>query len=690
MRIKLLPGVLLLVLLGAFINLNGQSTRYYVDLNAKGKNDGSSWKNAFTYFGYALDVSTYGDEIWVAKGKYSAKVGFPFTLNKSVRIYGGFNGGETDLSQRDLLNSRAILEQNKPEKFLYHANILQVSNTDTTAVIDGLIFQNGFAYLYEEDDGSTKITCKNNPYGARACHGGAIFMESDTSADPLYLNISNCIFRNNFANYGAAIFYFRNGHEDGGINVSNSEFYENYSIYSGPCIYLIGGEKYTSKISNCSFHDNKSEGGDAAISYSPYLADSAVFYIENSIFERNQTVGDLSTNSPSLKIWASEEDKISINNCTFKENGGSLECFNSKVSNCRFNNNNSGVFGSESTFTNCIFDNNIGTSALSLFGNKNIGPSKVINCTFFNNSTFSKGGAINIDGADVYIYNSIFSKNKSVVLGDNIYLTGFSNAPPFIFNSLFNISSYDSIVIRDSNWNATDNIDTTSILLDDPIFWDTALGDFRLGFCSPAIDKGKLIHVIKYGIKNDFNNEPRVKGFNPDMGAYEMDHVPSKILIKNATSAISQDGEINLEGFKGAREPIQFTWNTGSVDSSINTLNPGSYSVIIEDGTGCIDTFYYKVDILSSTNSIQEISEVNISPNVVKEGSNPMLNLRSTMSQELQVSISNNSGQILRNEKWNTVIGLNALKLKSDTIGLYYVTLKDNAGNRLVLKYIIY
>ena len=86
-------------------------TTWYVDADAAGDNNGSSWEDAYTDLQDALEAAAGDDacdettcEIWVAEGVYKPHAvdqEVSFALVSNVRVYGGFAGNETDLAQRD-------------------------------------------------------------------------------------------------------------------------------------------------------------------------------------------------------------------------------------------------------------------------------------------------------------------------------------------------------------------------------------------------------------------------------------------------------------------------------------------------------------------------------------------------------------------------------------------------------------
>ena len=104
-------------LVGVFIffeaTLAGAATLYVND-DAGGANDGSSWTDAYNDLQDALAAAGAGDAIWVAAGLYlpGTLETDSFRLKNGVEIYGGFQGvpgSEDDFDARDVDTFLSIL-----------------------------------------------------------------------------------------------------------------------------------------------------------------------------------------------------------------------------------------------------------------------------------------------------------------------------------------------------------------------------------------------------------------------------------------------------------------------------------------------------------------------------------------------------------------------------------------------------
>lgn len=86
---------------------------YYVDQNATGTGDGSSWENAFTDVQPAIEAATETEGwVWVAKGNYLGT--YPYSdgaikLKSRVILLGGFQGNETHIDQRNFQQNETII-----------------------------------------------------------------------------------------------------------------------------------------------------------------------------------------------------------------------------------------------------------------------------------------------------------------------------------------------------------------------------------------------------------------------------------------------------------------------------------------------------------------------------------------------------------------------------------------------------
>ncbi|MEE9439410.1 MAG: T9SS type A sorting domain-containing protein [Saprospiraceae bacterium] len=92
-------------------SLNAQVT--YVNSAANGADDGTSWADAYTNLSDALTNTMTGD-IWVAKGLYTpsnveADTFNSFVIYNPINIFGGFDGTESNIEQRNIVSNATIL-----------------------------------------------------------------------------------------------------------------------------------------------------------------------------------------------------------------------------------------------------------------------------------------------------------------------------------------------------------------------------------------------------------------------------------------------------------------------------------------------------------------------------------------------------------------------------------------------------
>ncbi|HNS50128.1 MAG TPA: right-handed parallel beta-helix repeat-containing protein [Anaerolineae bacterium] len=292
-----------------------QGNTIYVDADATGGNDGTSWQDAYTTLQPALEEAALSDEIWVAAGTYTPTHEFSpgdprsatFQLKNGVALYGGFDPcvGDTGWEDRDWVINIIILSgdigvvgdagDNSYHVF-YHPLELTL---DGSAVLDGFTVSGGNA-----DGGAWP-----NYLG-----GG---MANWYSSSP---TVSNCTFSDNSAHYGGGM------ENAGSPTVTNCTFSNNSATSIGGGMHNSGSSPV---VANCTFSDNSASDGGG-------------MYNE----------------------WASPV----VTNCTFSGNsaaydGGGMRNAGSSpvVTNCTFSGNSAGYNGggmynevASPVVTNCI------------------------------------------------------------------------------------------------------------------------------------------------------------------------------------------------------------------------------------------------------------------------------------------------------------------------------------------------
>ncbi|UCE99839.1 MAG: hypothetical protein JSV82_01885, partial [Planctomycetota bacterium] len=250
----------------------------YVDANATGANNGTSWGNAYKYLQDALaeaDSNPDINEILVAEGTYypdanSANPGgtndreATFQVMNGAAIYGAFPSSGGDWNSRDPNAYETILsgDINTPDvnsDNSYH--VVTGSATDATAVLDGFTITAGYAdgesldnkgggMLNYNNSSPTLTNCTFSGNSAGKWGGGMY----NSSSDP---NIINCTFIGNEA-----------GDDGGGMGNYTASPKLTNCTFSGNWAADDGGGMYNTtnsgpKLTNCTFSGNSAtwDGG---------------------------------------------------------------------------------------------------------------------------------------------------------------------------------------------------------------------------------------------------------------------------------------------------------------------------------------------------------------------------------------------------------------------------------------------
>jgi len=237
---------------GSAIITAGQAI-LYVKTAATGTGDGSSWANASADLQGML-AAPYVQEIWVAAGTYyptaTTDQGIFFNLPSGVKLYGGFNGTESMLSERDVAANPTILSGNIGNPGVNNDNsdrVIVVSNGAAGTRIDGFT-----------------ISDANNDYT-----NGAVNVGNST------LDIAFCTFLNNTAYAGGGL-----GFSNSTVNIDHCLFHDNYGAAGGGAISSNDG---TLIVTNTIFRNNN--GGDSGGAFFSQSSPNASF--TNCLFYRN-------------------------------------------------------------------------------------------------------------------------------------------------------------------------------------------------------------------------------------------------------------------------------------------------------------------------------------------------------------------------------------------------------------------
>lgn len=454
------PNILLILVTAAFVAAQPVSaTVIYVDADANGNDDGSSWQDAYNNLQDALDDANSGDEIWVAKGTYTPSQktdpndarSATFQLVSGVGLYGGFDATETSRDQRDWVLNETILTGDLDGNDVDVNDPCDLANETTraencyhvvtgagaaTTVVDGFTITKGHAN-------------GENCLDANSWAGG---MYNSSSASP---TVKNCKFTYNYAWAEGGALVHR-----GDITVADCNFQENASQGDGGAVFSgsHGGSVPGGNFANCAFTNNFAgiEGGAVTIGY----------------------------------ISTAYENCVATDN--HSEKGGGA-----------FTIGGNGASSVPPKVTNCLIANNTAKNDGGAFNS--VGTDlRLRNCTIVRNEAGRNGGGINNNsGSNPIVTNCIFWDNEADSSGGEIYNKSESGAEPNF--------SYCCIEggLNGSKCAGPNSIDGGGNIHDDPCFVDADSNDFHLGPNSLCIDAGD---------SNDYAGETDIDGEDRAMG----------------------------------------------------------------------------------------------------------------------------------------------------------------------------
>jgi hypothetical protein len=241
----------------------------YVDHQATGLNDGTSWTNAFTTLTAALAAAPGGRDIWVAEGTYKpgATTNDAFQLKANVAVYGGFAGNENALNERNWRDRPTYLSgdllgddgtEDLSVSTLHRGdNSRHVVVGVDASTLDGFIISGGYAGASDEAN--------------LQAYGGGVFINGNSPT------IRNCTFVDNYALNGGALAvmgvgaptiesctFSGNWGNNGGVAYTQGSatfnrclFAGTRSTFSGGALYITGNSQPT--VQNCIFSGNYGE-----------------------------------------------------------------------------------------------------------------------------------------------------------------------------------------------------------------------------------------------------------------------------------------------------------------------------------------------------------------------------------------------------------------------------------------------
>lgn len=518
---------------------NAQVIRY---VRYDGSGNGGTWGSASNDLQLMINNSVPGDQVWVATGTYlpvrpayDLTITDPknrnnaFVMKAGVKIYGGFKGIESSLSERkfadyvttlsgdfngndQISGSGITLSIKNNGENAFHV-IIATRDNGSVGTLDGFTINGGNANL---EDNYIPVNGQMIP----TFDGGGLYNYFSS------LTVVNCRFTGNTATSAGGIY-----------NYSSSSAITNCSFLANHSTKTFGGGIYNNRsspaVTNCSFSNNNAAYGGGMYNNN-YSA---------PVVARCSFVGNYADFGGG--VLNDEGSFPTVTGCNFANNnaatnGGGMFIYyssSSTVTNCSFAGNTAtdggGMYNytSNAAVTNCSFSGNHATDGAGMY-NYSSSPA-VTNCSLAGNTAGTGGGMLNSSSFPIITNCIIWGNTGGSFYNDN------GSSPTVAYSDVQGLTPLEN-----------GNMDKDPLFADmgDPDgadnIYGTADDGIRLKDGSPVIDKGSnsAYDVSKYG-NADLASYIRISGTAIDMGAYEADNSPLSVVWGTIT-AITKNGQL--------------------------------------------------------------------------------------------------------------------------------------------------
>jgi predicted outer membrane repeat protein len=413
----------------------------FVNDNATGTNDGSTWDNAHTSLAAALAVASPGEQIWVKEGTYRPTNGLSrsvaFRLRPDVSLFGGFaDNGCPLFAERNPAIFPTVLSGDIGVLGSSADNSLQVvvaSNVGSNVTVDGFTIRDaqsntngGGLYILGNGAGQssspTFLNCTFiGNFSARI--GGAAFIMATNNAT-VNPSFTSCTFANNSAQSdggGMGTLAQKGGQLS--ANLDNCIFTGNTSLARGGAMHNLSVDTGVSTLdlSQCTFSNNTAATNGGGISNFGRVSGTLTLNLSGSTFAGNSAANGAGVFhlAQGASITSNFDSNLFLNN-TATSNGSAI-CAITELA---------GALGQHNLIAQQFIGN---TGAAGAFANIStrggLGMATLDRVVFRDNTASLTGGAVHIAAssmgaqASTDITNTVFFNNSAARGGGALYQT---------------------------------------------------------------------------------------------------------------------------------------------------------------------------------------------------------------------------------------------------------------------------